>query len=383
MNAKKTIASSAALILAAGSIATGCGLFGDDEATDSGDGSDNGGGTAGSAGSGVGGSATGGVSGTAPTGGVSGSTTGGVSGSTTGGASGSAGAPPGGSGGSAGAGATGPFACAMPNVANCGAISTFPASTSQTFGTGEFSGGVSVFGGLTRDMANTDALVVTGMVDGYGKGFNIWFSLCSSLQAYAGVQFTLSGMTTDMTAGAANTFEFQVQTNSNYPWQAFPPANAKGSCTATDAANPWGMCIAPGATGLMLGAAPQTVTWAQIMGGMPMAWAAATSPSEVVGLQWQFPWSDGRTPYMVMVTLDNVAFTGGTGPTTACPTYMAGGGGMGGAGGSGGMPGGSGGMPGGSGGAGGAAGGGGRAGGGAGGAGGAAGGGGRAGGGGG
>jgi hypothetical protein len=86
--------------------------------------------------------------------------------------------------------------------------------------------------------------------------------------------------------------------------------------------------------------------WAQVMGGMPTAWDAMASPREVVGIQWQFPWSEGRMAYAVDVTLDNVAFVGGTGPATACPPYMAGGGGMGGMGGEGGMAG-SGGAPGG------------------------------------
>jgi hypothetical protein len=180
-------------------------------------------------------------------------------------------------------------------------------------------------------MTNTDALHVTGTVAGYGRGFNVWFTLCSTLAAYGGVQFTVSGMTTD--AMAPNTIDFQVQTNSDYPWQPFPATNMKGSCTAASADMAWSVCIAPGANGRMLGDMPQTVMWADVTGGMPVAFNATTSPAEVVGLQWQFPWSEGRAEYTVDVTLDNVAFVMGTGPTSECPAYMMGGGGMGGMGG--------------------------------------------------
>jgi hypothetical protein len=318
MIGRKTFATSTVVaLIATGFIVTGCGdeaEDGDDDAT---------GGVAGT----TGGTSTGGLGGTGPTGG---STQGGTS---TGGTStgGGAGSSAGGAAGGGGGGAMG-FACTDPDVANCGQINTFPNSTSQTFGNSDFSGGVSIFGdGITRDTASTDALHVTGTVAGYGRGFNIWFTLCSSLAAYGGVQFTVSGMTTD--AMAPNTIDFQVQTNSDYPWQPFPASNMKGSCTAASADMAWSVCIAPGANGRMLGDMPQTVMWADVMGGMPVPFDATTSPAEVVGLQWQFPWSEGRAEYTVDVTLDNVAFVMGSGPTTECPAYMMGGGGMGGMGG--------------------------------------------------
>jgi hypothetical protein len=377
MIGKKTFATStAALILAAGFVATGCGLFGGEEEGD-GDGGGNGGGTGGTAATAGVGGVIAGMSGTGPTGG--GGTTAGTSGASgTSGAAGSGGAQGGaaGSGGSGGgAAAMGPYAC-KGDVANCGVISDFPATTAQTFGNAMFSGGVSVFGdGIMRDMANTTGLHVTGMVAGYGRGFNIWFSLCSTLQAYGGVEFIVSGTTAD--AMAMNTIEFQAQTNSDYPWQPFVSTNGvKGACTAPDPMNAWSVCIAPGKAPITLGTAPQQVMWADITGGMPTAWTAAMSPSELVGIQWQFPWSEGRAAYAVDVTLDDVKFIGGTGPTTACPPYSSGSGGMGGMSGAGGAGGGA--AGGGAGGAGGGMGGmagGGRAGGGAGGGGGRAGGG--------
>jgi hypothetical protein len=319
---KKTIASSTVALFAAGLVIVAC--------SDSEDPPPPPAATGGSSGSATGGTATGGTAtgGTATGGTATGGTaTGGTAtgGSATGGSAGS---------GAGSGGAAMGFACDMPKTPNCGAIADFPNSTSQTFGNADFSGGASVFGaGISRDMT-TGGLHVTGMVTGYGHGFNIWFTLCSTLEAYTGVEFKVSGTTGDTVA--PNTIDFQVQTNSDYPWQPFPPTNMKGTCTAPTVDMAWSMCLAPTAAGLMLGAAAQTVTWAQVMGGSPVMWSPTASPKEVVGLQWQFPWSETRTAYTVDVTLDDVKFTGGTGPTSACPAYMAGMGGAGGAGGSGG-----------------------------------------------
>ena len=328
---KKTIASSTlALIAATGLVIAAC----SDSAEDSDD--DNSGGSGGASGSATGGTATGGTAtgGTATGGTATGGTA--TGGTATGGTAtgGSAGAS---TGGSAGAGASGgsggmsgPFACDMPKTATCGQINDFT-TASPAFGGPDFSGGVSVFGaGITRD-ASTTALHITGMVTGYGHGFNIWFSYCSTLAAYTGITFTISG-TTAATA-MPNTIDFQIQTNTDYPWQP-RPQDMKGGCTAPDPTMAYSVCIAP-TLNVPLGAAPQTVTWAQMMGGTPTAWSPTMSPSEVIGLQWQFPWSSTATAYAVDITLDNIQFTGGTGPTTACPPYMSGGGGAGGAGGAG------------------------------------------------
>jgi hypothetical protein len=348
MIGKKTIASSGVtFIAAAGFIIVAC----SDKPEDSG-GNDNGGGTAGSAGAGIGGSTSGGTAGTGPTGGTAGSSTGG---SVTGGSGGQGGS----AGGGAGGGTAGPFTCTMPVASNCNSITNFPVSTAQTFGTadmgdvGNFSGGVSIFPSgmattIMRD-TNTAALHVTGMVSGYGVGFNIWFTHCSTLAAHTGIQFTISGTTTDMAPMMANKIQFQLQTNSDYPWEPFMTMpTGKGNCTAPAGMDPWGHCIAPSIDVTLsptASPAPQTVTWAMMMGGGPTAWDATMSPQELVGIQWQFPWSEGRMPYAFDVTLDDVSFTGGT--AAACPAYMTGGGGMGGAGGGGAGMAGSGGAPGG------------------------------------
>jgi hypothetical protein len=207
----------------------------------------------------------------------------------------------------------------MPKAANCGAINDFPNATAQSWGSEDFSGGISVFGsGIQRDSTTTASLHVTGMVAGYGNGFNLWLTWCSTFAAYTGITFTLSGTTTD--AMTPNTLSFELQTNSNYPWQPFVTGQ-KGACTAVDAIDAWSVCISP-ATTIMLSASATFVPWAQMTGGSPVTWNAAQSPAELVGIQWQFPWSEGRQPYLIDVTLDDVLFTGGTGPTTACPPFM-------------------------------------------------------------
>lgn len=276
---------------------------------------DTGGSTSSGGAGGVSGTGGGGIAGSS--GGVGGGAGAGGSGGALGGSGGSGPGGAGGVGGAAGAGATGPYLCEMPKVANCGAINDFPSSSMQSWGSGDFSGGFSVFGtGIQRE-ATTANIHITGMVSGYGRGFNMWFASCSTLAAYAGITFTLSGTTAD--AMTPNAMSFEIQTNANYPWQPYPSEH-KGACTANTGSDPFAVCR-PSITSLMLAASVTFVSWAQMTGGSPVPWSASLSPAEIVGLQWQFPWSEGRKAYAVDVTLDNLRFTGGTGPTTVCSTF--------------------------------------------------------------
>jgi hypothetical protein len=91
--------------------------------------------------------------------------------------------------------------------------------------------------------------------------------------------------------------------------------------------------VAPTLANIPIQDTPQTITWDLIptTSGMPTPWNPASSPMELVGLQWQFAWTDSATPYAVDVTLDDVTLDGVM-PDTDCGTYMAAGG-MGGMGG--------------------------------------------------
>jgi hypothetical protein len=176
------------------------------------------------------------------------------------------------------------------------------------WGTGDFTGGTAVFGAdMKRETDTTDAIHVTGTVEGYGRGFLLWFSNCSSLSAFSGVSFKLSG-----SAGVANTIEFQLQTNSDYPWQADLKVK-KGGCTAPDACMAWNACLAPSKT-VSIPASQKgvsvSVTWAEVSGGTPVTWNPASSPGEILGIQWQFPWFEGLE-YEVDVTVDDVTLLGG------------------------------------------------------------------------
>ena len=340
---RRTIAATTSALLATTLIVSACSsddTKGDDDDDDNGGsaGTNPSGGKGGTSG-GQGGSTAGtGTAGT--TAGASGSATAGTAG-TGGSTAGTAGTASGGTAGTAGAsgsggGTGGPFSCkAVP--ATCNAISDFPAS-GMCFGNGDFKGGTGQpYGeGLTLDQTG-GALHVSGTVSTY-SGFNLWFSYCSDLSAYTGISFTLSGVV-GAAAPAANTLDFQLQTNSTFPWQtAQNMTDMKGGCTATDATNPYASCIAPLLNVPVPPAdapATVTVTWDQMAGGSPAPWSVAMSPKEIMGIQWQFPWSSTATAYDVDVTIDDVKFTGGT--ETACTNgSCSGSGGAGGAGGAGG-----------------------------------------------
>jgi hypothetical protein len=177
--------------------------------------------------------------------------------------------------------------------------------------------------------AGTDSIHVTGMVTGYGHGFGLFLTTCSDLSAFQGVTFTLSGM-----AGDGNMVEFQVQTNSDFPWEC-TDCGDKGACTSTTPTNPFETCVAPTIM-VPTSDTPTMVTWAEMGGGMPVPWNPAMSPTEVVGIQWQFPWSAAAMPYTVDVVLDDVSFIGGTDASCAMGAGGAGGGGGMGGGGAGG-----------------------------------------------
>jgi hypothetical protein len=192
----------------------------------------------------------------------------------------------------------------------------FPLSAGETWGGGDFTGGFAVFGtGLVRDTSVTDALHVVGKVSDYGYGLGIWFASCSDLSSFSGISFRIGGRT-----GARNLFDFSVQTNCDYPWQAAPLIR-RGACTSADPLDPWGACEVPTVPLLSIPAVPAMLImpWSEISGGKPVTWSAATSPSELLGFQWTFPWSATATEYQVDITLDEIRFVGGS-LTEPCPT---------------------------------------------------------------
>jgi hypothetical protein len=260
----------------------------------------------------TGGTGTGGTAGSGNVGNGGTLSTGGSTVGGTGGSSGSAGVPNMG---------PGPFECAY-TEATCDSFTNFSTANATTFGSGTFTGGVSVVGdGLAyTDGANVH---VTGAVRSYGSGIILWFTTCSDLSAFSGVTFTIEGGT-----GFGNTVEFMPLTNSDYPWQP-RPEDKKGACTATDATNPFSECIAP-VVKVGLGPMPQYVFWNEVAGGYPIPWVSTFSPWELVGLEWHFPWDPSFGSYAVDMTLDNITFIGGVGNDCGPGPGVGGMGGMGG-----------------------------------------------------
>jgi hypothetical protein len=200
----------------------------------------------------------------------------------------------------------------------------------NSWGSGMFTGGITVFGtGLTRDATTTDGIHVTGMVSGYGFGFGLYFSTCSDLSKYTGVSFKVKG-TTDTTA----MLQFQLETNTDYPWQP-RPTDMKGGCTATGTTDPYSICIAPSKlVGVTATATTVMVAFADLAGGMPTAGAPASDLKGIVGMQWALPWSGvTEMAYAADVTVSDVTLIGGTGISCvgAGGTGGAGGAGAGGA----------------------------------------------------
>ena len=234
-----------------------------------------------------------------------------------------------GTAGSGGAG-TGPFTCAK-TAASCGSWTTFPQSTMNSWGSGMFTGGITVFGtGFTRSATGTDSVHVSGMVTGYGYGFGLYFSSCSDLSKYTGLSFKVKGMT-DATA----MLQVQVQSNEDYPWQP-RPMDMKGSCTAPDATMAYSVCIAPSKNVAVTGTeATVTVAFADLAAGMPKA---TLDPTQVVGIQFAMPWAGTTgTPYAADITISDIELTGGgTAPSCAMGAGGTGAGGAGGTGGTGG-----------------------------------------------
>ena len=259
--------------------------------------------TGGAAGSGVAGSTTAGTAGQ----GTGGDGTGGVAGSAAGGS--------GGSGGTGGVAMT-PYACqasvlasTAPGIADFSVTAVEGDQTrwGQAFGdagtssvdTSQLWGGIFQYGsdGAVTFSVTDEALVIAGDLTGYSGG-GLWFGPCVDARAFAGIQFDVSGM-----PGDSGQITFMLQTNANTP---ITPADMRGACAYTTEENKYSDCAQPAAT-RPVSETVQTVQvlWTDLMGGKP---TATTDGSDIVGMQFQFTWSDTAAPYSASITIDNVQF---------------------------------------------------------------------------
>lgn len=231
-----------------------------------------------------------------------------------------------GTGGSftAGASGEGPYACSAVS-ATCDVFHEFPLASGVTWGSGAFTGGISVFGDLTR-VDDATGLHVTSQEVMSASGFTVWFSRCSDLSAYTGLLMTLSASILPPDGYVA----LQVLTNSDYAWQS-APEEGKGACTSMTRDPTFGDCVAPEVEVKVTGT-PLAIDWTAIMGGMPKAWSTTDSPRELVGLQWTLRYDVRQGAYPVDLRLDDLYFISADAPID-CVSSMGGMGGMGGIGG--------------------------------------------------
>jgi hypothetical protein len=197
----------------------------------------------------------------------------------------------------------GPYGC-VGVAPTCNEFTSFSLTDGATWGTGNFTGGVTAFGPSVTRVMDTSAVHITGTVLDYGTGIIIWFANCSNLKGYSGIEFTVSGST-----GYGSFIYFMPLTNSDYAWQP-RPQDLRGACTSSTPETPYADCVEPQVS-ISLGASPVIVPWQAVHGGAPVVWNDVASPTEIVGLQWLLPYDPTYGAYDFDVTLDNVSLYAG------------------------------------------------------------------------
>jgi hypothetical protein len=184
------------------------------------------------------------------------------------------------------------------------------------------SGGEDAYGSLTSNVTGSD-WEITGTVADF-SGFNLYFDVgtnnCNKFDAsaFSGITFTVWG-TTGTTGGTSNPVTLGMSTLDDavaYGWldskDAGPAMPSPGTCTPTSGNGPYYHpgCADPVYTFSVTGtqASPQTVTakWSDFTMGLPMP---GVTPTGILSVYWNVPWSTGATSYAVDIHIDNLAFT--------------------------------------------------------------------------
>ena len=202
----------------------------------------------------------------------------------------------------AGDGTRGPFKCRDVQSV-CNLLERFPTRSGVSWGDGDdFHAGVSLRGyELERD-PDESKLHVTGKVARAGVGFALWFDDCINLTRYRGLRFVLQGKV----RGTVPELEIALPTNGNFPFET-APTGRKGACVSSHPSDPFVDCAAATAH-VKLSAKPNMLPWNAWSGGKPHAWEPGRGPSEVLGVEFRFPWHEGAEPYEIDVTLDDFGF---------------------------------------------------------------------------
>jgi hypothetical protein len=191
------------------------------------------------------------------------------------------------------------FACDTPVVPGCNRLQSF-----GTFTNGDFGGGMYAYGNLTFDMTDSSVLHVTGSVSTY-SGFGIYFNACSTLAAYTGVSFMLTGGSAS--AEHPNELHFLIRSNADTP---VDPVGHYGTCVGA----PGVECVMP-EVDVAVSSSPRTVLWTDLTGGKPIA---TLDPRQVLGFQWEIAPDTTHVPFSVDLELDDVTLLGGADPPTDC-----------------------------------------------------------------
>jgi hypothetical protein len=195
-----------------------------------------------------------------------------------------------------------------------GAIDT----TQVRFGTFSttLSGGEDAYGSLISDVTGND-WHVSGTIADY-SGWALYFDNvngCNKFDASAfdGISFTIWGSAGgNMVTLGTSTFEDAVA----YSWlderdAGSPTMQAVGKCRPTSGTNQYYHpgCNDPTYVFAVTGtqASPQTVTikWTDFMGGQP---TATVTPTAILSMYFNVPWTPGGAMYPVDLHLDNLQF---------------------------------------------------------------------------
>jgi hypothetical protein len=199
-----------------------------------------------------------------------------------------------------------------PLLADFGTATAPDANNMRFGGSGVLSGGGSVWGGLTSEIV-AGAWHISGTVNNYA-GFNVYIDNCVPINAsaYKGISFSLSGTA----ANQATPITLGISTINDTPTAAWligkGDTQAKstdlGSCTPTSGS---GRYYHPGCADptksitVPTTATPINVLWTDLTGGQP---DASPNPDQITAIYVNLAWSDGATPYLADLTIDDLSF---------------------------------------------------------------------------
>lgn len=151
---------------------------------------------------------------------------------------------------------------------------------------------------------------ISGTVGNY-SGIGLYFDNCNVIDAsaYQGISFTISG-----SIGESNELIFGVSTLNDSLAATWinthgGTSNGPGRCIPTSGTSQYAQegCSNPTMT-VSLTETPTVVEvlWSDFGGGSPDPDVA--TPSEITGISWTFPWTEGGTPYPIEIVIDDLSF---------------------------------------------------------------------------